>query len=152
MEGGDIGNAVVPRLMLVFENLVGILPSDKHEQRMERLLRRKKYQQAADLYEVNALVVQRLWDVTFRLNFSFDVVTWVSVDFAKAVRVWIDENDLPIQRVTFQDKMSFARKIAYMPYVARLYVPDSRDQFIFGSRCTILNPGDPTSLDQIGRF
>lgn len=151
MEGNDISNEVVPRLMLVFEGLVGILPA-KDERKAERLIRRKKYSEAVAIYEVNEPMAHRMWDITLRLHYSLDVVTWLSPGFAKSVREWVDEHDLPVQHVTYQDKTSFARKISFMPYVTRLYDPDPADRFTWGSKGRIISAHDTQSLDQIGRW
>lgn len=146
MEGGDLSNEVVPRLLFVFENLLGLLPTAKHEAQAVKYFRRKQYTKALSVFEVNEPLAQRIWDMTWRLKFSVDLVTWIPNPFKNYLSDWVDQQDLPIGHVTHQNPTTFARKLSYMPHVAALFDPDPSHQFTWGSKGRIVNPYDLTTL------
>lgn len=149
MEGGDISNEVSPRLLIVWENLLGLLPTKTHEAKVGAYLRFKRYSRAVDVYVLNKTLADRIWDVTWRLKYSVDLITWLGPDFATALRERIDNEDLPIAHITAENPDQFARKLAYLPHVAAIYDPDPRHRFTFGSRGRIISP---TSPDLVGAF
>jgi hypothetical protein len=151
VQGGDISNEVSPRLVVVFENLLGLLPTKAHEAKVSTYLKFKRYQRAVNVFELNELLARRIWDVTWRLKFSVDVVTYVGDEFAEAVRERIDREDLPIGHVWHKTPQVLARELAYMPHVAAIYDPNPSHQFTFGSKGRIISPHDP-SMNLIGRF
>lgn len=147
MEGGDISNEVSPRLLFVFENLLGLLPTPKHVAQAQRHFKRKRYAKAVEVFEVNERLAHRIWDMTWRLKFSIDVVTWVPDPFHRYVQQWIDQQDLPIANVTHENPTLFARKLSYMPHVAAIFDPDPSHQFTWGSKGRIISPyADPMSV------
>lgn len=147
MEGGDISNEVSPRLLFVFENLLGLLPTEKHVAQVKRHIRRKRYAQAVEVFEVNEQLAKRIWDMTWRLKYSIDVVTWIPNPFSRYVQQWIDAQDLPIAHVIHENPTTFTRKLSYMPHVAAIFDPDPSHQFTWGSKGRILPPyTDPMSV------
>lgn len=148
MEKGDISNEVSPRLLLVFENLLGILPDKKAEAKAAAYLRIRQYKRACNVFQINEPLASRIWDVTWRLKYSVDVITWVNEKFADEVRDRLDREDLPIAHVTYENPSAFARKIAHMPYVAAIYDPDPAHQFTFGGRGRVLSPAHGAQFGQ----
>lgn len=140
MQGGDISNEVSPRLLVVFENLLGILPDKKAEAKAATYLRLRQYRRAVNTFEINEALAAKIWDVVWRYKYSVDVVTWVNERFANEVRDRLDREDLPIAHVSYENLNNFARKISYMPYVAAIYDPDPSHQFTFGGKTRILSP------------
>lgn len=146
MQGGDISNQVVPRLVIVFENLLGLLPTKTAEAKAASYLRFKRWNRAVNVYEINEGLARRIWDVTWRLDFSVDVITYVSEEFAEAVEKRLEREDLPIRSVWFTEPHLLARKLAYMPQVACIYDPDPHHVFTFGSKGRIISPADPNLI------
>jgi len=149
MERGDISNEAVPRLLLVWENLLGILPTKTHEAKAGTYLRLKRYKRAVNTFEVNETLAHRIWDITWRLKFSVDVVTWLPKECVEHIEAWIDRQDLPVGHVSHENPTTFARKLSYMPYVAAIYDPDPQHQFTWGAKGRIVSPANP---DLIGAF
>lgn len=143
MEQGDISNEVSPRLLIVWEHLLGILPSKQHEAKARGYLKIKRYKQAANTFVLNEELARRIWDITWRLKFSVDVVTWIGPEFAIALSERIDREDLPIGHVTYEEPHQFARKLAYLQHVAAVYDPDPSHQFAWGSKGRIISPARP---------
>lgn len=146
MEGGDISNLVVPRLVIVFENLLGLLPTKADEAKAAAYIRFGRWNRAARVFQINEALAARIWDVTWRLNYSVDVLTYVSPDFATAVAKRIDKEDLPVGNVWFDEPHLLARRLAYMPQVAAIYDPDPAHQFTYGSKGRIVSPVNPNLI------
>ena len=147
MEGGDISNEVSPRLLFVFENLLGLLPTGEHVGQVLRFYKKKRYAKAIEVFEVNEQLAHRIWDMTWRLKSSIEVVTWIPNSFHLYVKQWIEEQDLPISNVSYENPTLFARKLSYMPHVAAIFDPDPAHQFTWGSKGRILSPyTDPMTV------
>lgn len=149
MQGGDISNQVVPRLVIVFENLLGILPNKTAEAKAASFLKFKRWNRAVNVFEINEALARRIWDVTWRFDFSVDVITYVSEEFAEAVEKRLEREDIPVRSVWYTEPQVLARKLAYMPQVACVYDPNPHHQFTYGSKGRILDPARP---DIIGAF
>lgn len=143
MQGGDISNEVSPRLVIVWENLLGLLPTKTHEAKVASYVKFKRWNRAVNVFELNETLAARIWDVTWRLKFSVDVITWGTEQFADAVRERIDREDLPIGHVTAETPHVLSRKLAYMPHIAAIYSADPAHQFTFGSKGRIISPSNP---------
>lgn len=143
MEQGNISNEVSPRLLIVWENLLGLLPSKQHEVKARAYLKIKRHKAAVNTFVLNEELARRIWDITWRLKYSVDVITWIGPDFATALSARIDREDLPIGHVTYEDSQQFARKLAYLQHVAAIYDPDPSHRFTWGSRGRIVSPHRP---------
>lgn len=144
MQGGDISNLVVPRLVLVWDGLLATLPSRTAEAKFDTYMRFKRYKRAINLYEINQGVAQRIWDIVFRLNFSVDVVTFTGGDeFAEQVEQRIERENLPIGHVWFEEPHLLARSLAYRPDIAAVFDANPHHQFTFGSKGRIVDPQNP---------
>lgn len=137
---GDISNQMSPRLVVVFEGLLGLLPNPRA--RAAESLARKAHQwkRAVRQYEMNELAAKKIWDVTWRKGHSVDVITWLGDDFAEALQVRLDDENLPINRVYAAEPHQLARSLAYAPDIAAIYDPDPRHSFTFGGKCRPLGP------------
>ena len=149
MQRGDISNEIVPRLVIVFENLLGILPNKRAEAKVSTYLRLKQWKRAVNTYEIHEPLAHRIWDITWRLHYQVEVCTYLGPDFGKALRERLDDEDLPISRVWDTKPHTLARKLAHMPYVAAIYDPDPGHQFTYGSKGRVLTPG---TTHLLGRF
>ncbi|MDX3260716.1 hypothetical protein PV336_15965 [Streptomyces sp. MI02-2A] len=147
MEHGDISNEVVPRLLIAFEGMLGILP-EKHESAVEFALRRfgrrqRTAQRSVDAYEINDALARVIWDTTWRHRYSVDVVTYLGEDAVAPLEARLDVEGLPIGRVWSTTPERLARRLPYMPDVAAVF--DNDHHLIFGSKGRML-PAAPTTL------
>lgn len=147
MQGGDISNEVSPRLVVVFEGLLGVLP-DRKERRVETVVRKfgrraQQQKRAVSAYEINEPLARVIWDTVWRYRYSVDVVTYLGAEFAEALTERLDVEGLPIGRVWADEPHKLARRIAHMPDVAAIY--DNENHLMYGGKGRIL-PAAPTTL------
>lgn len=147
MQGGDISNEVSPRLVVVFEGLLGILPERREhvaELALRKLGRRSaQAKRSVNAYEINEPLAHVIWDTVWRYRYSVDVVTYLGEEFAEALTERLDREGLPIGRVWADEPHKLGRRIAHMPDVAAIY--DNEHHLIYGSKGRTL-PAAPTTL------
>ena len=146
MQGGDLSNELVPRVALVFENLVGVLPNASQVARFNAYRQIRSWKRAVGVFRVNEPLARQMWHVTWHLHHQLEVVTYLHPDAVEPVEVWIDEHDLPVHRVWYDDPNKLARRIATMPDLAAIFDPDPQHQLRFGRKGRIINPAQPDIL------
>lgn len=148
MQGGDISNEVVPRLVLAFEGTLGIPREKKPENRFvggfRQFGRRKALaEHAVADFDINEPLARVVWDTVWRYGYAIDVVTYLGEDFARALEARLDEENLPISSVWADEPHKLARSIAYRPDIACIY--DNTNHLFYGSKGRFL-PEHPTTL------
>lgn len=144
MQGGDISNLVTPRLVVVWENLLGLLPDKTDEAKFAAYMRFRRWRRAVNTFQINEPLAQRIWDITYRMNFSVDVVTFLGGDdFADEVRERLDREGLPIGHVWFEEPHLLARSLSYRPDIACVFDADPRHTLTFGSKGRIVSAAVP---------
>lgn len=134
MQGGDISNEVAPRLLFVFEGTLATVPSKTAEAKEKLQCRLKRWAAAAELWEISEQASILLWDVAWRYNFRFDIVTYKPAGFARALKDRLDEEGLPAAKVWHSSPQLLAKKLAFMPDVAYVYDSDPTRLFTYGGR------------------
>ena len=132
MEGGDLSNVTPPRFLFVFEGLIGRLDSvaAKKEQMYRRLKRHKK---AAACWAIEPVAVSYLWDMAWRHKLAVDLVTYLP--YSDELEERMEKEHLPFASVlAFESPEELCQRLAYMPYVHRIYFSEPRRPFIFGDR------------------
>jgi hypothetical protein len=146
MQDGDLANDLVPRFVLVFEHLVGVVPGSLMRVRYESWVRTKRWKRAVNEMVVNDLLAKQMWHVTWHLNYQLEVVTYLHADAVEPVQQWVDDQDLPVHRVWYAAPNKLARKIATMPDLAVIFDPDPAHQLTYGRKGRIINPAQPDLL------
>lgn len=141
MQGGDLSNEVAPRLLFIFEGTVATLPSKTVEAKEKIHQRLKRWQKAVDLWEISERAYALLWDVTWRYNYRFDIVTYHPAGFAKALKERLDDEGLPVGRVWHSSPSLLAKRLAFMPDVRYVYDADASRLFTYGGRGVYLAGG-----------
>ncbi len=148
MQGNDLGNEVVPRILLVWEGLVAVPPIKfSLKSRVFRGLGNETH--LVDQYQPNDLVCRKIWDITWRHDIRIEVVTWLGESYVDSITEWIANEDLPIPKVSHYDPQLLSRKISFMPQIAAIYDPDPSHQFLFGSRGRVVTDA---TITHIGEF
>jgi hypothetical protein len=148
MQGGDISNEVVPRLVVAFEGMLGVLP-EKPENYVTELVARKFGRRArqakriVDAYDINDALARVIWDTTWRHRYTVDVVTYLGEDAVEALEARLDVEGLPIGRVWATTPERLSRRLPYMPDVAAVF--DNENHLLYGSKGRML-PAVPTTL------
>jgi hypothetical protein len=146
---GDIDNAVEPRLLLVWENLVALPPQEAEG--VKRWFQRKTLAKAVNAWTLNSPLALRLYDITYRKGYNVDVVSFMDHEFEEAIRDWCeDRHHLPVGQVYTTDPDILAREIAWRPEVAAIYDPNPGHIFTWGSKGRIVNSAAP-DLFGLGR-
>lgn len=143
MKGNDLANRPVPKDVLVFEGLLGVLPSDRIA-RVEAKFRRKgKWDQAVACYEINELLARKIMDLTWRQTGAFidlELITYLGYEFAVALGHRMDREGMPFSDVWYEDPNILARALSYRPDIRAVYDPDPEHQFRFGGKGRHLAP------------
>jgi hypothetical protein len=146
MLNGNLSNAVVPRLVLVFEGALGFLPEEK-VQEYNLLGTIGKWGDAVACWDFRDLMCRKIWDVTYRLSFQLEVVTYVGPkEFADALQARFDEESLPVSRTVASTPERMARRLAYAPDIAMVYDANRQHAFTYGSKGRYLR-----SVHELGR-
>jgi hypothetical protein len=140
MKGNDLDNLIVPRDVLVWEGLLGLIPDKKIAEQEEKYRAKEKWKSAVACYEVNEMLARRLWDMSWRYSLEIDLLTYHGHPFAKALEDRIERENLPIRRVWSEEPNILARRLATMVDVRTVYDPFPDHQFLYGSRGRVLLP------------
>jgi hypothetical protein len=147
VQRGDIDNELVPRLVLVFENLIGVVSGRPlSAQAFQTYVRTKRWKRAVSYLAVNDPLAKQMWHVTWHLGYQLEAVTYLHEDAVQPISDWIDRNDLPVHRVWYSEPNKLARKIATMPDLAAIFDPDPAHTLTFGRKGRIINPSAPDIL------
>lgn len=138
MEKGDLSNEVAPRLVFVFEGVVGRLRDELREKGMLKLHRWAK---AVECWEIPELARSILWDTAWRYSYRFDIVTHRPPGFAKALVPLLEEADIPYTQVRSWRPEQLARHLIAMPDVQTVYFADPENRFTYGGRGILLPEG-----------
>lgn len=144
MERGDISNVTIPRVLLVFEGAVGTLPPGRSKA-FGKAVARKRWDDAVACWELEEMMLRKIWDVTLRKSITVEVVTFLPEPFADMLAARLDEEDVPVHRVWATTPVRLVRRLPYMPDVSRVYDPDSDHVLSYGAKGRYL-----TSPNQLG--
>jgi hypothetical protein len=147
MRGNDLSSEPVPRVALVLEGALAWPPEDpKEAKNFDRLMKRGRWEDAADLLEFNERMETVIWDRSWRLSMTIDVVTFLGPDdWAVAVARRIGDEELPIHKVWATTPQLLGRRLAFMPDLVRIYDPFPQHQLMFGQKGRLI-----TDANQLG--
>jgi len=135
MRRGELSSERLPRVLIVFEGLVGILPDSK-SRGLEMLARkRKKWEQAAGYYRLNVPTSGGLRDLYWRHHYRVDIVTFIDPDFVDPVRNRLDSRNLLFGDVHYYpDPVELAHDIIYDRSILGVLDPSPSHALSYGSR------------------
>ena len=140
MKGNDLDNLVVPRDVLVFEGLLGVIPDRAVAKQEEKFREKKRWEDAVACYDINELLARRLWDMVWRYSIEIDLLTYHGIGFAKALEDRMERENLPLRRIWSEEPNVLARRLATMLDIRAIYDPFPDHQFLYGGRGRILLP------------
>lgn len=140
MRGNDLDNQVVPRDILVWEGLLGLLPDEKIEMQEHKLRRKGKWKQAVDLYTMNELMARKVWDLMWRGAVDIELLTHRHRDFAVELEDRMEREGMPFRKVWYQQIEVLDRNIVYQPDIRTIYHPFVDRQFLYGGKGRVLLP------------
>lgn len=145
MEKGNLSNIVMPRLLIVFEGKLGMLPA-QNQKAYDKAVKRGRWGEAADLFTLDKLMMAQMVRVVRNIGMNLDIVTWLGDNMATEVARRMDDENIPVHDVFASSPDMLARELAYMPDVAWVYDPDPAHVFTFGRKGVLLK-----EVAQIGR-
>lgn len=146
MQGGNLSNVVVPRVLVVFEGLIGYLSAANVDD-FNKLGSRGAWPAAVALWDFDPLALAKLTDLIVRRDIKVEVVSFVMpVEGAEALAERFDQESVLVSRVIASTPYRTARRLPYGVDIARVYTPDAREALLFGGKGY-----HTTSVHQIGR-
>lgn len=135
MKHGDLSNEVVPRLLLVFEGALGVI-SASDRRAFDKDIKRQHWHAAAERWTIVEPMAMRIWYLARHLGHTLDVVTFAGPEpFGEELAYRLQEvEELPVNHVYATEERKLARKITYMPDVAKVYDPEPRRWLTWGSK------------------
>lgn len=140
MMKGELSTSVLPRIYIVFEGLVGILPDTKSKALEALHRKRKDWKKAANQYVLNEPTKQGLRDAYFRYNFRVDVLTFHGADFADAVRDRLDQKSLLFGDVVAYDQGELLHELTYDRSIMAVLDPAPERMLTWGSKGRLCSP------------
>lgn len=134
MRRGELSNSVVPRVYVVFENLIGVLP-DARTRTLEAVARkRKKWQQAVDYYQLSRNTSQGIRDLHNRRDFRIDVITFVDPGFVEPIQKKLDSRNLFFGGVHYHTLETLLDDLTYDTSILRVLDPDPAHKLTYGGK------------------
>lgn len=143
MERGDLSNRLPPRWLFVYEGVIGRVPVEKRRQ-YDIYVKLRQYRRAAGCFVTEAHVQKVIWDLVWRRDFRFDVVTFLGDDMADALEKKLTGESLPFSNLWAVDEAELAARLAYMPDVVYVVHGDPSRRLAYGNRGLLVT--DPERL------
>lgn len=140
MKGNDLDNIVVPRDVVVWEGLLGLLPDQKVANMEAKFRAKEKWDKAVACYEMNEMLARKVWDLVWRFSYELDLLTYHGRHFALALEKRMEEEQMPFRRVWSEQPNILARRLMLQPDIRTIYDPDPSHQFTYGGKGRVLLP------------
>lgn len=146
MKGNDLANEVVPRDLLVFEGLLGLIPNEKVARAEAKFRAKGKWAKALACYETHEMLGRKVWDMAWRYSVEIDLITFLGRPFAFELEKRMENENMPFRRIWSEEPNILARRLATMPEVRTIYTPFPNQQLLFGSKGRYIQPGNAQYL------
>jgi hypothetical protein len=131
---GELSSETLPRVYVVFEGLIGLLSNTKDRTAEILARKRKKWDQAADCYQLNIQTSQGIRDLYWVRHFRVDVITFIDPGFVSAIRNKLDSRNLLFGDVHYYDTDSLMADLTYDPAVLAVLDPEPNRILTWGSK------------------
>lgn len=140
MRKGELSNQPLPRVYVVFENLLGLLP-DAKTRALELLARkRKKWELAASYYELNTPTKGGMRDLYWRHNHRVDVITFIDPAFVSPIRNKLDSKNLLFGDVHYYSPDELMSDLIYDQSILAVLDPDPNHVLTWGGKGRYCTP------------
>lgn len=140
MKKGELSNTVLPRVYIVFEGLVGIIPDTKSKALEALARKRKQWDKAVNQYVLNEPTKQGARDLYWRYNFRIDILTFHGADFADAVRNKLDQKNLLFGDVVAYEEQELMYELTYDRSILAVLDPAEERMLRWGSKGKYCTP------------
>lgn len=142
MQGGDISNRLPPRWLIVFEGVIGQHPEPADRAAYDMYRKVRAHRRALMTFKPDEHARKVLWDLTWRRDYKFDVVSFLPYQTAKFVPGWLDHYNVPAVNTLFYDTpFELGKQLAYMPDVLAVVHAAAENRFTYGDRGMLVTEG-----------
>lgn len=134
MKRGELSNEILPRVYLVFEDLVGLLPDTKTKVLASVATKRKKWETLANYYQLNIPTSGGMRDLYWRHRFRVDVITYIDPSFVSPMRDRLDSRNLLFGDVHYYSREELKQDLIYDPSIIGVLDPDPMRALAYGSK------------------
>ena len=134
MEKGDLSNEMPPRIIVIFNDLIGRIPESR-TRRVALLRAGRRWRAVAESYEIDLMVRAQLHDITWRHGMRVDCVLFDHPAVAEAMERRFSRMNLAVANVYALDDPSELRdRLPYMPEVLWVVHGNTEWTYAFGSK------------------
>jgi hypothetical protein len=141
---GDLSNRTAPRVLIVFEGLIGNLPAAKVPD-YEKYVAEERWDEVIYQFDFNSSVLNRILYLTWNADYNFHVVTWFPPAAATAIEAKLEELSIPVRSVFSTTPEKLAKILVNNPDIVTVYDVVHQHVLTFGSKAQLV-----TSVAQIG--
>lgn len=145
MQGGDLSDRLPPRWLFVFEGVIARVPPVK-QARFNLYMRTHRWKRAAGLFEMEKHVTKVLWDLYWRRDYRFDVVTHMGDEMAEEIEKMLDRYNVPLGNVYYNEPEALAKNLTFMPDVQYVVHGDPAHHLSYGNRGLLVTDPDRLRL------
>lgn len=140
MMKGELSTSVLPRVYIVFEGLVGVIPDTKSKALEALARKRKQWDKAVNQYILSEPTKQGTRDLYWRYQFRVDILTFYGADFADAVRNKLDQKNLLFGDVVAYDQQELLYELTYDRSILAVLDPAPERMLTWGSKGRLVSP------------
>lgn len=141
MQGGDLSNRLPARWLFVYEGVIANVPPERIGE-YRRAVATRRWKRAAACWQTEPHVQKVIWDLVWRRDFRFDVVTFMGEHMAEAVELQMQHEALPFSNCWPTSESDLATRLAYMPDVQFVVHADPSRRLAYGNRgLLVTEPG-----------
>ena len=142
MERGDLSNRLPPRWLVVFEGVIATHPTPADQAAYDVYRKLRSHKRALHTYVADEHVRKVLWDLTWRRDYKFDVVTFLPEKIAAHVAAWLDQHNVPaVNTYIYDHPHDLAKELVYMPDVHAVVHAEEENRFTYGHRGVLVSEG-----------
>jgi len=150
MEHGDISNQLLPRLLVEWENLLGIPPQDaKFWKDPYRVRRSWRLKDPLSRWQLNELAAKAITNRSWLDCQEYEVITLGPPEFAEELAKYLDRQAIPVRSVWSYDPTALGKNLPNMKHVAAIYTANPLHILKYGSWGRLVTEHNVT---EIGRF
>lgn len=139
---GDLDNRLPPRWLVTFEGVIARHAMPRDRLRYDSYCRIHAWKRAMDTFEPDKHSIKVLWDLTWRQEYKFDVVTFLPERIADRCKEWIDRYNIPAANLfRFDAPAGLAQDLAFMPDVYAVVHAEPSNRFTYGDRGMLVDEG-----------
>jgi len=144
MLGGDLSNKTAPRVLIVFEGLIGHLPADKVDEYV-KYKEQGLWDSVIFQFTLNNAVLNKILYLTWQSDYNFHVVTWFPKEAAAVIQEKLEELSIPVRSVFSSTPEKLAKMLVNNPDIVAVYDVVHQHVLTFGSKAKLV-----TDISDIG--